>query len=150
MIGLKINQAKSYFRPTPILSASDRAVRRQLMRFGAYVRRRARSSIRKRKRISRPGEPPSSHTGLLRKHIYFLYDPATQNVIIGPARLNQTIGNAPEALEVGGVSRIRRGSRRKPRTDRVRIQARPYMRPAFQAELPGLPKRFRNSIKARL
>jgi len=65
MIGMKFKQM--FFTSKAVLSATDRATRRVVSRFGAYVRRAAKSSIRKRKRISCPGKPPSSHTGLLKR-----------------------------------------------------------------------------------
>lgn len=145
MIGMKLNKAKSmFFDRRPIISAKDRATRRVLSRFGAYVRTRARSSIRKRKRASAPGQPPSSHTGLLKK-IYFGYDPGPQSVVIGPIKLNaKSSGVAPELLEEGGTTRKDYG---KDKGKMIRIQPRPFMGPAFEAEKPQLPKLWQNSIK---
>jgi len=139
---------RTFFDRKVVRNAVDRAARRVLSKFGAFVRRAARSSIRKRKRASTPGEPPSSHTGLLRKFIFFGYDLGSRSVIIGPARLNQRIGNAPEALEYGGVSETAEGSRRrKRRRRRIRIRPRPYMGPAMQKELPKLPAMWRDSVR---
>jgi len=137
----------TFFDRKAVRNAVDHAARRVLSKFGAFVRRAARSSIRKRKQASRPGEPPSSHTGLLRKFIFFGYDLSRRSVVIGPARLNQRIGNAPEALEHGGTSQIAEGPRRKRRRRKVRIRARPYMGPAMQKELPKLPVMWRDSVR---
>ncbi len=149
MIGIKFDQAKGlFFDRAEVMRATSRAERRVLSRFGAFVRRSARSSIRKRKRISEPGNPPSSHTGLLRKFIFFAFDPNSQSVIIGPVRLNQKIGDAPAALEHGGTSRVLEGSRRRARRTRtIRVRRRPYMQPAFEREQPKLPQMWRDSIK---
>ena len=85
-IGMKLNQAKGlFFDRQPVLNAVSRSERRVLSKFGAFVRRGARSSIRKRKSVSEPGSPPSSHTGLLRKMIFFVYEPARASVVIGPS-----------------------------------------------------------------
>jgi len=66
MIGVTIDQAKGmFFDRKAVTSAVDRTERRVLSRFGAFVRRGAKSSIRKRKRAAEAGMPPSSHTGLL-------------------------------------------------------------------------------------
>ena len=138
---------RSFFDRKAVRSAVDRAARRVLSRFGAFVRRTAKSSIRKRKRTSAPGEPPSSHTGLLRKFIFFGYDPRRKSVVIGPARLNQKTGDAPHALEYGGTSTVVEGPRRRRRKRRVRIEARPYMGPAIRKELPGLPAMWRDSVR---
>ena len=148
MIGLKIDKAKGMFFDSPkVMRAVDKATRRVLSKFGAFVRRGAKSSIRKRKRASEPGSPPSSHTGLLKQFIYFGYDPAARSVVIGPARLNKTSGTAPAALEYGGSSTAiirKRGHRVKVST---RVAARPFMHPALNKELPKLPAMWRDSVK---
>lgn len=143
MLQLSIKAAKAgFFDRGPVLRAVDAASRGVLSRFGAFVRTRARSSIRKRKRTSQPGSPPSSHTGLLKQFLFFVYDDAARSVLIGPARLNKP-GLAPATLEFGGEAVIsdRRGDRK------VRIAPRPFMRPALDAELPSLPAMWRDSVR---
>ncbi len=138
---------KMFFDNKAVTSRVSKTARRVLSKFGAFVRTTARHSIRRRKAASPPGSPPSSHTGLLKKFIFFGYDSRRESVVIGPERLNQKIGDAPEALEYGGSSTIverRRGRRRK---QRVRIKARPYMGPAFEQEKPKLPAMWAGSIK---
>lgn len=149
MIGLNLKTTKETFFDTKrVRDAVGAAARRVLSKFGAYVMTAARSSIRKRKRRSAPGEPPSSHTGLLKHFILFGYDVDRRSVVIGPARLNQKHGDAPESLEYGGVSTILTGSRRRGRgTRRVVVAARPFMRPALGRELPKLPAMWRDSVK---
>ena len=103
MIGVTIDQAKGmFFDRNVVANAVDRAERRVLSRFGAFVRRGARSSIRKRKRAAEPGMPPSSHTGLLKRNIFFLYEPSKSSVVIGPTQLG-TGTDAPELLEQSAV-----------------------------------------------
>ena len=138
---------ETFFDRKAVRSAVDRTARRVLSRFGAFVRRAAKSSIRKRKRTSAPGEPPSSHTGLLRRFIFFGYDAGKRSVVIGPARLNQKIGDAPHALEHGGMSTVVEGLRGRRRRRRVRIKARPYMGPAFEQERPKLAAMWRDSVR---
>ena len=53
-----------FFDRTAVTGAVDRATRSVLSRFGAYVRRTAKGSIRKAKGPSKPGSPPHSHKGL--------------------------------------------------------------------------------------
>lgn len=136
-----------FFNSKAVMSRVDKATRRVLSRFGAFVRRTAKSSIRKRKRPSQPGSPPSSHSGLLKKFIWFGYDPQQQSVVIGPARLNQKIGDAPHALEHGGESTVVEGLRGKRRTRRVKLAPRPYMGPAFEKEKTKLPAMWAASIR---
>ena len=68
-------------------------------------------------------------------------------MVIGPARLNQKIGDAPAALEHGGTSTVIEGMRGRRRKRRVRIKARPYMGPAFEQERPKLTAMWRDSVK---
>jgi hypothetical protein len=146
MIGFKLDQAKSMFFDTKkVKSATDRATRKVLSRFGAFVRKTARWSIRRRKKSSKPGHPPSAHSDLLKK-IFFVYDSSRRSVIIGPIRLNKP-GNAPEALEYGGASRVTSGRRGRRKSRTVRIAARPFMQPAFMKEKPKLQGMWANSIR---
>jgi hypothetical protein len=157
-----------------------KAVRKQerdaLSRFGAFVRQRAKTSIKRspvqplkemtddeRKRFkarvaiakhygkpvpkrprkqssSRPGQPPLSQVGLLRKFIIFAYDFENASVVIGPMKLN-TPTMAPMVLEHGGRTHVSRLDKT------VNIQPRPYMNPAFEAELPEAAAMWADSIK---
>jgi hypothetical protein len=144
MIDLSFGMAKkSFFDRPAVLTALSRAERRVLSKFGAFVRTRAKTSIRRRRAASLPGQPPSSHLGLLRDFIFFVFDPSRRSVLVGPVRLNHASGGAPEVLEYGGTAAITWG--RNPRV--VRIAPRPYMQPALAAELPGLPKLWADSIR---
>lgn len=96
-----------FFDSERVLAAVEKAERRVLSKFGAYVRTRARSSIRKRKATSKPGQPPSSHEGSLRRLLFFAYDASARSVVVGPVPFRR--GEAPELLETGGtVTRRRR------------------------------------------
>jgi len=136
-----------FFDRKAVTGAVDKTARKVLSRFGAFVRRGAKSSIRKRKRVSSPGEPPSSHAGLLKRLIYFGYDRQKRSVVIGPQRLNQKVGNAPAALEYGGTSTFVEGLRHRRKKRRVKIKARPYMGPAFEKEQPKLPAMWAGSVR---
>ncbi len=92
-----------FFDDDKILDAVDKATRRNLSKFGAYVRQRARRSIRKRKKASAPGAPPSSHTGNLKRGIVFGYDRTRGSVVVGP--IKNRSGVAPQTLEHGGFTR---------------------------------------------
>jgi len=182
-----MNVKKMFFDRKAVLEAVGRANAKVLSKAGAFVRRTAKSSIRKRKRVSRPGEPPSSHVGTLRDLIYFGFDAASRSVVIGPTPFR---GRAvvPRLLELGGSSGPRKNRRRKTRKlggageirvdgsrsvyaklrstaqvqranqtneeffgpetlGPVHIEPRPYMGPALQKELPGLPALWANSVK---
>jgi hypothetical protein len=80
-----------------------------LSKFGAFVRRRARSSQRRRKAASAPGQPPSAHSKdavATLKNILFAYDRRNQSVVIGPVLLNGSRGSVPALHEFGGTMPI--------------------------------------------
>jgi hypothetical protein len=164
---IDMRMKKLFFSAKAVTSRVDAATRRVLSKFGAFVRRTAKSSIRKRKKASEPGQPPSSHTGLLKKFIWFGYEPNQHSVVIGPARLTSKTGETPEILEHGGFLRLQQdtvlrvggsgrdakgrftqGRRKKVRKGtKLSIAARPYMGPAMDKETPKLPGMWENSIR---
>ena len=142
MIGLDIK--KCFFDRQAVISKADAATRRVLSKFGAFVRRTAKGSIRNRSKPAPPGSPPSSHTGLLKKFIFFGYDADARSVVIGPARLDRRgRGDAPSLLEHGGSTTLKRRGKRF----QVAYRARPYMGPAFEKEQPKLPAMWRDSVR---
>jgi hypothetical protein len=146
-----MNAKKFFFTSAAVIKDCDRKTRSVFSKFGAFVRRTAKGSIRKAKKAARPGNPPHSHNGLLKKFVFFVWDATKRSVIIGPEKLNGTEGDAPHALEHGGQSvatRTVRVARSKYRaTRRVTIEARPYIGPAAAKESPKLPDMWANSIK---
>ncbi len=167
---------KIFFDTKRVMSASDKATRINLSQFGAFAMTDSRKSLPRRKKASKPGRPPSNVTGLLKRFIFFSYDPIEQSVIIGPAKTNQLFfnsdgqpvkGTVPEALEYGGeifvfeVERFknsktwkradlrsrRRIAGRRTRLRKVTIKARPYMVPAFNRTKTKLPSLWEGSVK---
>lgn len=132
---------KLFFDRAAVTDPFTKGERRVLSKFGAYVRQRARTSIRKRKGTSPPGSPPFSHVGTLRNGILFARDDDRRSVVIGPVPYGR--GVAPNLLEYGGTGTV--GPKGKPRT--ATYAPRPYMRPAFAAELPAVPKMFKDMIR---
>jgi hypothetical protein len=143
MFDLKASRS-NFFDRAAVINAVDRTTRQVLSKFGAFVRQRAKTSIRKRKGTSPPGRPPYSHVGLLRKLIEFGYDADTKSVVIGPKLSSRPTG-APKTLEYGGTATVTDFKTKKSR--RVKIAQRPYMGPAFEAEKPGLPAMWANSVR---
>lgn len=133
---------KFFFDRQKVLNAEERMARKALSKVGAFIRRRARSSIRKRKGISPPGSPPYSHTDRLRSAILFAYDPRRRSVVIGPVRAGKS-GRGAAVLEGGGsqeVPGLRQGRR-------LNYRARPFMGPAMEAEKPKMAEQFRGMFK---
>lgn len=134
---------EAFFDRKAVQSRVDPAKRRVLSRFGAAVRGIARARIIQGDGSSRPGESPRSHTGLLKRFIFFSYDRERESVIIGPEKIAGRAGvDVPHVLEYGGTAIARRGLR----TRRFRMKARPYMNPALEKTLPRLPQMWKNSV----
>lgn len=75
---------EKFFDRVEVIKLLDRKKHKALRLNGGRIRKIARRSIRKRKRSAEPGSPPSSHSGRLRRGIYFSYDEATDSVVVGP------------------------------------------------------------------
>jgi hypothetical protein len=134
-----------FFDRQAVISAVDAAKRKVLSKAGAFIRTSAKTSIRQRKGTSKPGQPPFSHEGSLRRFIYFGYDRASDSVVVGPVGFRKSV--APHVLEYGGTAAVPRRHRSGPATQTVEIAARPYMWPAFEKERPKLPLLWRNSVR---
>lgn len=86
--------------------------------------------------ISRPGQPPRSHTGGLRNNIRFSIDKKNESVVVGAQRFASK-GNAkdikpktvPAVLEFGGSRKTRRIIRGKSRSITYRHKPRPFVGP---------------------
>ncbi len=162
MVNMRI---KSMFFDAPkVKNAVDRAKRRALSKGGAFIRRSAKSSIRKRKAEAQPGKPPSSHEGSLKRLIFFGYDEVTDSTVVGPVPFK---GKAAPLIEFGGtirtkrrrfvpVGKVGRGAggkftkrklRRVPAGTRMTYQPHPYMAPALEKNKQVLPKVWANSIR---
>jgi|SRR5581483_6214999 len=111
-----------------------------LSKMGAFVRQRAKTSIRPRKKSSVPGQPPSSHAGQLRDRIFFGYDERSESVVIGPTLFKQESPTAPHLLEFSGTTT---GPHGEPR----RYRKFPFMEPALQKEQDKFPGLFEGSVK---
>lgn len=82
---------------------------------------------------SQPGEPPRTRDGQIKRFLFFVYDPSTNSVIVGPAAQSNSTG-APATLEFGGKSKL------------GYIAKRPYMRPAEERVRRQYLQLWRNSI----
>jgi hypothetical protein len=131
---------KMFFDRAAVRNNIDARTRKVLSKFGAYVRRTSRRSIRKRHGSSKPGHPPFSHVGTLKRFIFFGYDAHRRSVVIGPVIVPGKKGTAPAALEYGGKVTF-------PSGNAAAIEPRPYMHPAFEKELQKVSGFWADSIK---
>ena len=146
-----------FFDRQAVTDPAEKAARRNEAKFGAFVMRSARKSIKTKKGASRPGQPPHAHTGYeterngKRKTRYFFRDSIlfgknpNGGVVVGPvfrsgSRTRPTI---PESLEFGATVGI--GGKTRPRRN-IAIQPRPFMGPALDKERPKFAGMFRDSI----
>lgn len=160
MIELTMNMKQAFFDSQKVKRAVDRGTRRAMSRSLAFVRRRAISTYRRRKRPSKPGQAPSVHStnpSVSLKNVLFAYDERTKSGVVGPVKLNgqksliKGRGSLPGILEGGGTivipeeswdgkawftqSRTRRvDQRKKTRRRQVRLAPRPAMSVALQIE----------------
>lgn len=149
------------------LSKQGAFVRR---RFKGLIRNKKKSSAPGQPPSGHPAKGQSE--GMLEKFCFFGYDQNKKSMFVGPAILNgigfdkdgrPTRGTVPQVLNEGGEISIlevfRNGvwvrAKRKRRQDeglkqrfrRVRIEARPAIGPALEAEKAKFPELFRNAIK---
>ena len=120
-----------------------------LGRAGAFVRRVARSSMRRRKGSSAIGSPPNAHSKSkikTLKNILFAYDKENMSVVIGPTKLTSRYGSVPAAHEFGGPLTIRVSGRysKKHGSSKVKTRTaiyppRPFMGPALKSVAPQFP-----------
>jgi hypothetical protein len=152
----------TFFDADVVLRAMDRTTRKALSKAGAFIRQRARTSIRKapkadvrtgrvlkgrRKKgmavtdaVAPPGQPPFGHGDQkLKRLIFFAYEPEAQTVVIGPAKFQSQRGGGPEFLEYGGNTTIRN---RRGKARREVFRGNPFMNPAMEAEMPNVMKFF--------
>jgi hypothetical protein len=134
-----------FFDRQTVVHAVDKAKRQALSRAGAFIRTTAKHSIRTRKGSAPPGKPPHSHTGLLKRFIFFGYDPSTESVVVGPVGFRRS--TAPNVLEFGGKATLVRRRRGKLVRERAAYDSRPFMGPALEKERPKLPSRWANSLR---
>lgn len=110
-------------------------------------------------RTARPGQPPFARNRLLKDRIFYIADRKSRSVVIGP-QIWAKSGDDMGALEHGGTTNsqarhwvkfydqgqakirlVPKGGRR------VRLKARPYMDPAYDATVDRLvPDIWKNSI----
>jgi len=135
-----------FFDRAAIKNLADKVVRKGLSKFGAFVRRRARSSIRKSKKISEPGKPPRAHSPEPNlRTIVFAYERHKQEVVVGPVLLRskaQSTDPVPGLQEHGRKTTLVRETKRRTTRRVIRIRPRPFMGPAMQKEVEagGLKK----------
>lgn len=137
---------KGFFTSPGVVAQLGTQKRKAFSKAGAFIRTRARQSIRRKKGSAPPGRPPHAHaagnSGI--KLIFFAWDAAAESVVVGPVRFDSAKGPKGGAalLEKGGEATARDG---KGRPRKYRYRGNPFMAPAVAAELPKFAGLFRSS-----
>lgn len=151
-MNVSFEKKQLFFDRQIVMDAVGRANAKNLSKAGSFIRTSARSSLRRRKSTSPPGEPPSVHSKdrvATLKNIWFVFDPANRSVVVGPLKLNGSKlegsdrKTVPSLHELGGVAVLKSKKRKR----RARYAARPFMGPAMQRELPKFQGLWANSVK---
>ena len=114
---MKFNiKTKSRFNQRAVKQRSDATSLDALYKAGAYVRTAARRKIRKNKKASRPGQPPHTRQGQLRRAILFAVDDHDHSAWVGPSA--SLISDIAKYHEFGGVQ-VRKSKRKEYRVGGV-------------------------------
>ena len=142
---IKIN-TRTFFNNRKVLRLLDKKTHAALGRFGKYVRKVAKNSIRpvgKKGTPSQPGQPPKSRKGLLKNFIFYGFDRAKRSVVIGPQKIYGIKGKTPNVLEYGGNIK----SKKNKHITSSKVSARPYMGPAFRKGKKHLSSLWSNNVQ---
>jgi len=131
MIGIKVT---AFIDQRKTLAHIERKQTAVLFRLGGFVLSIMRRSIRKRRGSSKPGTPPHSHAGQLRRLMRFAVDKQAGEVVTGPMLFGNKSNvipasgaTIPELLNYGGrASMLVQGGERV----MAEYKPRPYVEPA--------------------
>jgi len=144
---LTIKATADFFEADKILEKAGKEKARARKKAGAFVRRTARQKLsRKGKTPAKRGAPPrlrSPEPNL--KTIYFVDDPTTDSLVVGPVllRSSDTDPAVPGALEEGETIRTKsRGGRVVIR----RLKPHPFMGPSLDDNVSKYPDLFKDLI----
>ena len=125
-VRVSVRRQSNYARISKRLASAST---RTLYQSAGYVRKVARSKIRRRRKSSRPGQPPSDH-GFLKRSLNFRVLATRGFAVVGyEQRGNPAI---PRALERGGVTTARRTFSGHRQMVRQRVLARPVLGPSLR------------------
>ena len=157
-------KTKTFFDKKAVTKSLDRAEIKSFSKIGAFIRRRHRSLLRRRKKISRPGHPPSVHSKdkrLTLKNIRFIYDRRIHGVAVGIVLVQGSVAQrkhgttVPKLMEMGGAAPVeetvfRTGTMPFTRIRRATYRKRPSAAPALEMEVKAgtIPAAFRGSVHA--
>lgn len=115
-----------------VLKAAEKANYNNLGHAAASLRRAAMAKIRRGKKKAKPGDPPHTRKGQLRRSIVYSVDRQRESAIIGPR--HSVVGTAAAAHEFGGEFRGQR------------YPQRPFMGPTLEENASRLGRHWAGSV----
>ncbi len=94
---------RTQFDKQKLKKKAETATFTSLSEAGGAVRKTAKRSIRKRKKASKPGSPPNTQTGMLKRVIR--YDVTNNRTVVAIGPVNEIAGRIWNLHEFGGVAR---------------------------------------------
>jgi phage gpG-like protein len=98
----------------------------------ASIRLTARRSIRRSRKAAKPGKPPHTRAGQLKRSLYYSVDKQKSSVVIGPKY--SVMGKSAAVHEFGKRHRGRKYPKRE------------FMKPALMKNKNRLPKKWNNVV----
>ncbi len=118
-----------------VIAAVDKANYRNLGHAAASIRKAAMALIQRSPRASKPGEPPHTRKGLLRRaYRYAIERRGTEEEVAFVGPLHSVVGPAALPHEFGGFYKG------------ARFPARPTVGPALEANLDRFANQWRGSL----
>lgn len=156
-LGMTLDVAKGYFFDrAKVIRAVDAKSHKAMRHLSLYIRKVAVSSIKKAGKAggpnfySKPGKPPKSHTGTLKKFIFAVYSPEKYSAVVGPARVAikpyvvpVTQPTVPALLEFGGTGRSTQPTYYYVNTGRKKVDKRGRVRKKDHYESIRIPPGLR-------
>ncbi len=136
MIGFSTEDGRIFFNNGSVKALMAKRTDQALERFGAFVRTRARSSLKSRKKVAKAGSPPSVHEGGIKRLTVFALDKRANSVVIGP--LAYRANKARQIEEGGTIATMKRGGK----VQMMRYRPHPWLQPAFEKELATAAKNW--------
>ena len=119
-------------REERLRKAMARARTGSLSSVGYLISQIAKSKIKRSRKPGRPGQPPTTRRGLLRRAIRYQMSSDKYSVVIGP--IYSMVGTSGQAHEFGGQYKG------------ARFPERPFMGPSLDEAMPQIGPKFRGSV----
>ena len=100
-----------FFDRQKVIKAIEKTTKKNLSRMARFIQVRAKQSLIRRKKSSRPGSQPyvkSKNKFANLKNILYFYEEMTETAVIGPVRFGRSNPPVPQLMEHGGTNTIKK------------------------------------------